>query len=222
MSGRSPRWIEKPVGFAGWSWAQIIAACQSKQIPPEWKVHDWKNMTINGAEYRIDIIGMNHDDYADGSGKAPLTLQLHDCYAAGRYGITGGSAWIESKMRTETLPAILALMPAEVQSGIREVTKLTKNRSSIINETADKLFIPAMVEVGQPGDSGVDAAEGTQYAYYSHRLYSVKQMAGKEVAWWTRTRNSGSSVYAIRASKIAPSSQDITSESIRTAFCFCF
>lgn len=221
MSGRSPRWIEKPVGFAGWSWEQIIAACQSKQIPQEWKVHDWKNMTINGAEYRIDIIGMNHDDYADGSGKAPLTLQLHDCYAAGRYGITGGSAWIESKMRTETLPAILVLMPSEVQSGIREVTKLTKHGSSI-DTTADKLFIPAMVEVGQPGDSGVAAAEGTQYAYYSHRLYSVKQMAGKEVAWWTRTRNGGSSVYAIRARNISPSSQDITSESIRTSFCFCF
>lgn len=220
MSGRSPRWIEKPIGFAGWSWAQIIAACQSKQIPPEWKVHDWKNMTINGAEYRIDIIGMNHDNYADGSGKAPLTLQLHDCYAAGRYGITAGSAWIKSTMRTETLPAILALMPTEVQSGIREVTKLTKHGSSI-DTTADKLFIPAMVEVGQPGDSGVSADEGMQYAYYSHRLYSVKQMAGREKRWWTRTRAGGSSVYAI-GTMGTPSSQDITSEAIGTAFCFCF
>lgn len=220
MSGRSPRWIEKPIGFAGWSWAQIIAACHSKQIPPEWKVHDWKNMTINGAEYRIDIIGMNHDDYADGSGKAPLTLQLHDCYAAGRYGITGGSAWIESIMRTETLPAILALMPAEVQSGIREVNKLTKNGSSI-DTTADKLFLPSVVEVGQPGNSGVDAAEGMQYAYYSHQLYSVKQMAGGEVAWWTRTRAGGSNVYAISILG-TPSSKGITSEATRTAFCFCF
>lgn len=220
MSGRSPRWIEKPIGFAGWSWAQIIAACQNKQIPPEWKVHDWKNMTINGAEYRIDIIGMNHDNYADGSGKAPLTLQLHDCYAAGRYGIIGGSAWIKSTMRTETLPAILALMPTEVQSGIREVNKLTKHGSSI-DTTADKLFIPAMVEVGQPGDSGVRAEEGMQYAYYSHRLYSVKQMAGREKRWWTRTRAGGSDVYAI-GTMGTPSSQDITSEAIGTAFCFCF
>ena len=37
-------------------------------------------MFINGTEYQIDIIGKGHDDYADGSGKAPLTFQLHDCY----------------------------------------------------------------------------------------------------------------------------------------------
>lgn len=218
MSGRSPRWIEKPVGFAGWSWAQIIAACQSKQIPPDWKVHDWKNMTINGAEYRIDIIGMNHDDYADGSGKAPLTLQLHDCYALKSYGTT--AEWSKSTMRTETLPAILALMPAEVQSGIREVTKLTKLRNSAV-ATVDKLFIPAVVEVSQPGDSGVDAAEGTQYAYYSHRLYRVKQMAGKEKRWWARTRAGAGTAYAIGTRDLATSSQDITNI-YGTAFCFCF
>lgn len=220
MSGRSPRWIEKPVGFAGWSWAQIIAACQSKQIPPEWKVHDWKNMTINGAEYRIDIIGMNHDDYADGSGKAPLTLQLHDCYAAGQYGITGGSAWIESKMRTETLPAILALMPAEVQSGIREVTKLTKHGSSI-DTTADKLFLPSVVEVYE-GGSYAYTAEGQQYAYYSVQSLRRKKTAGKSRDWWTRTRTGGSNVATISDLGSVASDGITTTSGIDTAFCFCF
>lgn len=220
MSGRSPRWIEKPVGFAGWSWAQIIAACQSKQIPPDWKVHDWKNMTINGEEYRIDIIGMNHDDYADGSGKAPLTFQLHDGYAAGRYGKTSGSEWIESIMRTETLPAILALMPAEVQSGIREVTKFTKNGSSI-DETADKLFIPAVSEVYEDGSYAV-TAEGPQYAYYSVQSLRRKQIAGTNRKWWTRTRNGGSSVIAFGTTGGVSTEEVTTTSNIGTAFCFCF
>ena len=51
-------------------------------MPDAWKVADHKPMTINGVDYQIDIIGKNHDDYSDGSGKAPLTFQLHDCYAA--------------------------------------------------------------------------------------------------------------------------------------------
>lgn len=124
-------------------------------------------------------------------------------------------------MRTETLPAILALMPAEVQSGIREVTKLTKLRGSAV-ATADKLFIPAVVEVEQPDASGVDAAEGMQYAYYSHhRLYRVKQMAGKEKRWWARTRAGASSVYAIGTSDLTTSAQDTTNLN-GTAFCFCF
>lgn len=123
-------------------------------------------------------------------------------------------------MRTETLPAILALMPAEVQSGIREVTKLTKlNKNAVA--TADKLFIPAVVEVEQPGASGVDAAEGMQYAYYSHRLYRVKQMAGREKRWWARTRAGAGSVYAIGTSDLTTSGEDTTSRH-GTAFCFCF
>ena len=176
-------------------------------------------MTINGAEYRIDIIGMNHDDYADGSGKAPLTFQLHDCYALESYGNT--AEWSNSTVRTETLPAILALMPAEVQSGIREVTKLTKRKGSAV-ATADKLFIPAVVEVEQPEASGVDAAEGMQYAYYSnHRLYRVKQMAGKEKRWWARTRDGAGNAYAIGTSDLTTSCEDIKSRS-GTSFWFCF
>ena len=66
--------------FADNDWATIIKACHKNQVPETWVVGNQKAMMINGADYVIDIIGKEHDDYADGSGKAPLTLQLHDCY----------------------------------------------------------------------------------------------------------------------------------------------
>lgn len=66
--------------FANNTWEQIIEACHNNEVPDTWKVADQKPMTINGVDYQIDIIGKNHDDYSDGSGKAPLTFQLHDCY----------------------------------------------------------------------------------------------------------------------------------------------
>lgn len=66
--------------FANNTWEQIIAACHNNEVPDTWKVEDQKPMTINGMDYQIDIIGKNHDTYTAG-GKAPLTFQLHDCYA---------------------------------------------------------------------------------------------------------------------------------------------
>lgn len=56
--------------FADNEWSEIIAACQSGDVPDSWVVGNYKNMTINGKAYRIDIIGKNHDTYASG-GTAP-------------------------------------------------------------------------------------------------------------------------------------------------------
>lgn len=60
--------------FANNTWEQIIAACHNNEVPETWKVADQKTMAIGGVDYLIDIIGKNHDDYSDGSGKAPLTF----------------------------------------------------------------------------------------------------------------------------------------------------
>lgn len=61
----APALVLDPV-FANNDWATIIAACQRKQVPETWAVGDQKEMTI-GQSYMIDIIGKDHDTYADGS-----------------------------------------------------------------------------------------------------------------------------------------------------------
>ena len=137
--------------FANNSWETIIAVCRSGDVPDSWAVGNSKNMTIGGAEYQIDIIGKNHDDYADGSGKAPLTFQLHNSYGTA-YAMnstsTNGGGWKECAMRKTHLPTVLALMPAEVQSGIREVSKTTmaKRSDKWLETVPDKLFLLSEVE----------------------------------------------------------------------------
>lgn len=196
MSGRSPRWftgIKYPyeANFADNTWETIIAVCQKKIVPPTWKVGDQKAMTIGGTDYLIDIIGINHDDYSDGSGKAPLTFQLHDCYADKKRmnsSNTNSGGWTSCAMRQTHLPAILALMPTEVQNGIREVNKLTSagNKSSTINTTADKLFLLSEVEIF--GSTSYSAAgEGTQYDYYKAGNSKVKKRNGSAADWWERS-----------------------------------
>lgn len=170
------------------TWEQIIAACHNNEVPETWKVADQKPMTIGGEDYLIDIIGKNHDDYADGSGKAPLTFQLHDCYKlkkAMHTTTTNSKGWSRCDMRETSLPTILKQMPTDVQSGIREVNKLTSESNTIVT-TADKLFLLSEIEIfGSDANSG--KGEGTQYDYYKAGNSKVKNYIDSAIEWWERS-----------------------------------
>ena len=178
--------------FENNSWSQIIKACQKKEVPSTWVVGDQKAMTINGKDYLIDIIGKDHDDYADGSGKAPLTFQMHDIYNVPSYAMnasnTNSGGWTNSVMRNTHLPAILALMPSEVQNGIKEVNKLTSagSTSSTINTTADKLFLLSEIEIFGSRSYSY-AGEGSQYAYYVNGGSTLKKKNNVSDTWWERS-----------------------------------
>ena len=212
--------------FADNDWATIIKACHKNQVPDTWVVGNSKTMLINGTEYQIDIIGKGHDDYADGSGKAPLTFQLHDCYADRNMmngGNTNSGGWTSCAMRSTHLPAILALMPTEVQNGIQEVNKLTSegSRSTTISTTADKLFLLSEIEIF--GNITYSASgEGTQYAYYKAGNSKVKNYNGSANYWWQRSPRIGNytSFCAARNSGLADyiSANDVYC--ISFAFCF--
>ena len=213
--------------FGNNSWAAIIKACQEKQVPETWKVGDSCNMIINNMTYAIDIIGKNHDDYADGSGKAPLTFQLHDCYGETKNmnsSNTNSGGWTSCAMRSTHLPAILSKMPTEVQNGIREVNKLTSagDNSSTINTTADKLFLLSEVEIFGSTTNSAEG-EGTQYDYYKAGNSKVKQLNGSVSAWWERSPlASDSARFCVVSKSGGRASASNASVAYGVAFCFCF
>ncbi len=212
--------------FANNTWEQIIAACHNNEVPETWKVADQKPMTINGVDYLIDIIGKNHDDYSDGSGKAPLTFQLHDCYGETKRmnsSSTNVGGWTSCAMRQTHLPAILAFMPTEVQNGIREVNKLTSvgNQSSTINTTADKLFLLSEIEIfGSVIYS--KSGEGTQYDYYKAGNSRAKTYNGTAKAWWGRSPRGSNSTYFCRVVSNGDANYDNARNATGVAFGFCF
>ena len=211
--------------FANNSWEAIIAACQSGNVPDSWAVGDSKMMTINSTDYQIDIIGNNHDTYTAG-GTAPLTFQMHDCYktiSAMNSSNTNEGGWTSCDMRNTRLPAILALMPSEVRTAIREVNKLTSagNQSSTISTTADKLFLLSEIEIFGSVKYSV-AGEGRQYAYYSAGNSKVKNRRGSANSWWERSpRISGSNRFCMVDT---PGSAGFATASGTNgmAFAFCF
>lgn len=211
--------------FADNDWASIIAACHSGSVPSTWVVGNSKTMTINGASYQVDIIGKNHDTYTAG-GKAPLTFQLHDCYAdakAMNSSNTNSGGWKSSAMRTTHLPAILALMPTEVQNGIREVSKKTStgSASSTIETVSDKLFLLSEVEIF--GSTSYSAAgEGTQYDYYKAGNSKVKKLSGSAAYWWERSPRASSSAYFCLVRSSGNAGIIGASDASGVAFGFCF
>ena len=211
--------------FANNTWEQIIAACHNNEVPDTWKVADQKPMTINGASYQVDIIGKNHDTYANG-GKAPMTFQLHDCYRETKNmnsTNTNSGGWTSCAMRSTHLPAILALMPTEVQNGIREVNKLTSagSKSATINTTADKLFLLSEIEIfGSVSYS--KSGEGTQYDYYKAGNSKVKNYRGGANFWWERSPYGGGSASFCRVYRNGNASYTDASSAYGVAFGFCF
>ena len=208
--------------FANNTWAGIIAAVQGNAVPSTWNVGDSCNMTINNKTYAIDIIGKDHDDYADGSGKAPLTFQMHTTYAT-QYKMNGGEynncGWKNCLVRTSNaFPALKKVMPAEVVAALKAVTKKTTagGASSAIDTTEDTLFLLSEIEV-QGTRTFSYAGEGTQYAYYQteanrkkNRAWYLRSPRLNETSCFCRTGWSGEADWSV-ASNV---------DGIAAAWCF--
>lgn len=211
--------------FADNEWSEIIAACQSGNVPASWVVGNYKNMTINGKAYRIDIIGKNHDTYASG-GTAPLTFQMHDCYTETKQmnsSNTNSGGWNSCAMRSTHLPAILNLMPAEVKAAIREVQKKTSagSQSSSIQTTNDKLFLLSEIEIFGSTTYSF-AGEGKQYDYYKAGNSKVKNLNGSAYFWWERSPFSSNSTSFCFVDSSGAAAATGASSSRGVAFGFCF
>ena len=178
------------LNFASNTWEQIMAVCHDGSVPDTWVTGDSKTMTIDGVNYQFDIVGKNHDTYTAG-GIAQLTFGLHDCYGT-TYPMNSSKAnstgWDRSKMRKETLAAILEKMPENIRNGIRPVNKLTatSGSNSTIKTASDKLFTFSEMEV-YDSTTYSHSGEGKQYDYYKAGNSKVKKVGSTASKWWLRS-----------------------------------
>ena len=177
--------------FADNTWEEIVRACKTGYVPYGWSIGDSKTMLIDGTEYSFVIIGIQHDDLADGSGKAVLTLQMNASeFTIGSMNSNDSTAggWDSCRMRTAALPEVLAKMPIEIQNGIREVTKKTSagSGSSEIVTSNDKLFLLSEKEKFGTTNLTVDG-EGEQYQYYANGSSLLTDANGYNKPYWMRS-----------------------------------
>ena len=132
-----------------------------------------------------------------------------------------GLGWKNTDMRLTYLPAILALMPAEVKNGIHAVNKKTSEggNSTTIETVSDTLFLLSEVEIFGTASSSV-AGEGSQYDYYKAGSPKIKKREGVDEFWWERSSASGGMFCRVRANGQAGASNASSSLGVSFAFCF--
>lgn len=139
----------------------------------------------NGKTLECRIIGINHDDLADGSGKAGLTFLATSTSISSRMNATSANAggWEKSELRQKMNSGeIWNLMSSDFQSKVKAVKKLTNNvdgtktnKNATVTVTSDKLFLLSYSEIVEtPISSWAEyswiGSEGTQYETFKGKV----------------------------------------------------
>ena len=197
----------------------------------------WSIKLTDGKTMQYRIIGINHDDVADGSGKAGLTFLTITTHIESRMNATDTNAggWEKSELRRRmNSGGIWNLMPAELQSKVKSVKKLTNNvggtdKNAAVTATSDKLFLLSYSEIVETPHSAWSGyswigSEGTQYEAFKGKVTnSSNPCITTSDIWWERSANPDSNwgFLAINSSGRPTFSSGATNlQFIRPVFCF--
>ena len=149
----------------------------------------WSIKLTNGKTMTYRIIGINHDDLADGPGKAGLTFEstraiTRDVDRLVKDRASGGWEKCEGRAKLNS-GEIWKLMPAEFQSNIRTVKKITNcvdgtDANAALTTTTDKVFILSSTEIADDVHR-----DGWQYEFYKERNGTVG--VDDSLERWTRS-----------------------------------
>ena len=187
------------------SWAELDAMTQ-EQIAAKYAVGDTKLVDL-GTEGKVyaQIAGFGLDDLASG-GKAKVTFvtkgmlattkRMNPSNSSGTQGTGANGGWEYSEMRTYLSGTVLPLLPSELQSAIKSVTKYSGNvvpgESTVTKDgcvTQDKLWIPSHREVF--GESTYEENGPVYSGLFPDTASRIKyNQSGSASYWWLRTANS--------------------------------
>ena len=150
-----------------------------------------------GAEVKAYIVGFNHDDRADGKGKAGITFMVCGTPVLSDSVNEDGSntgGWKDSDIRKSLNKKVLASMPKDLKKNIVKVTKLTNNAgvttdASLVTSTDDSLWLPSLVELfGNDGlEESLSSDQSAALAVYETEGSQYKVWYKTADAAWTRT-----------------------------------
>lgn len=194
----------------------------------------WSVKLTNGETIEYRIIGINHDDLTDGSGKAGLTFLttstgIRSCMNATK---TNAGGWEQSDLRRKMNSGeIWNLMPSDFQSKVKPVRKLSHNvsgyteKDDTVTATTDNLFLLSYSEI-VPISYWVSSfpwtsSEGTQYEGFRGKVksnYSSNSAISIGSVWWERSVSPG---YPASFLRVNVSGGPLDGDFATTSICVC-
>ena len=156
-----------------------------------WNIGDTIAIKLStGQNIDFRIIGFNHDNKADGSGKAGITLESTTCLNDSPYFYsTTGAKWVGSSVRTTLKSTVKDRLPQDWQNVIITVAKgytdynQTTGANASLKYSNDSLFILSTIEINPNGTENQPTGS-TTYEYYSVDSAALR---AKDANWWTRS-----------------------------------
>lgn len=184
--------IAQPLSLQNASWEYINQVSTQGIASEIFNIGDEKTITLStGESVTFQIWGFNHDDLADGSGKAGITFGMKNLLEKTPIDFADitGDTWSDSSLRTKLLANISTQLPKKIQGVLKPVLKQSSLSARRLETTTDTLFLFSAAEIfGNYSWSG-----GTQYDYWKvHNKAGdrIKRQffsdGGKACYWWLR------------------------------------
>ena len=139
-----------------------------------WKIGDTISYQLTtGENVGMRIVGFNHDDKSDGSGKAGITLDMTHVLPTRvqmNNSASNSGGYPKSLAKTTLLPSFKASLPQEWQNAIKVVTKKSMSGGMYpqVVTSSEDLFFLSDIEVALYYENTSSASsEGTTYEYWA-------------------------------------------------------
>ena len=170
-----------------------------------WTVGDTKTIELTDGTFatvRLTDTIANRYEKTDGSGYTNGVLEFTTILKNAQMNSTGTNAggWPASKMNTETMAEIFALLPSEWQEITSEakIGSATSGNDSTIVYANNKCFLASAQEIYNSYTSYAYDEGGQVFEYYDGTGNStkIKQFNGSNASWFLRSPYRGNSKYS--------------------------
>ena len=198
------QWVER-ITFAGGSWSDIAEIAESGKASEYFAVGDTRTIGFNGETITLAVAGFDHDDLADGSGKAGMSIvcmtvpsRTQTWGTGDRYYFSGASAYC-SLLAKELDSTFFSYLPEELQAVIKSVkksydTSLSSGTGTSVTSSNFKLWALSIDELGYTTGDTVFSSLGNRYALFPYTPANTGDKfpavtigtTGENAEYWTR------------------------------------